>query len=492
MGEQATSEVTTAATPLNDRMKIVERLVTHRTLGVAPRPELEWLAAHGELRHYAPGELLAKHGDRPDIMIIMLAGHGAVYIDRGSGRRKFMEWQTGDVTGVLPFSRMSTTVGDPIIDQPTEALVLHRDWFPEMIRECPVVTATLVHAMLDRVRHFASTDWQDDKMMSLGRLSAGLSHELNNPASAASRSAKQLADALAQAEDAASTLVALHLTDAQCAYLDALRRRVALSSDASDASARSPIERADREDEIARWLERRRVDPQVAGPLAEAGISLGELDELADVLGSAALEPALRWLAAGQASRALATDVERATTRIYELVSAVKRFTHMDRPTIAEPASIAQALADTLAVLAAKARSKSIAVRLDVPADLPLVRAYGGELNQVWSNLIETALDAAGESGRVVVSASVDGANVIVRVVDDGMGIPADIRSRIFDPFFTTKPVGQGTGLGLDIARRIVRRHDGQIEFDSKPGRTEFRVILPAAPDSAPSLPEQA
>jgi signal transduction histidine kinase len=490
MDERATSEVTIAAmAPPNEGMEIVERLATHRTLGVAPRPELEWLAAHGELRRYAAGELLAKHGDRPDTMIIMLSGHGAVYIDRGSGRRKFMEWQTGDVTGMLPFSRMATAVGEPVIDQATEALVVHRDWFPEMIRECPVVTATLVHVMVDRVRHFASTDWQDDKMMSLGRLSAGLSHELNNPASAASRSAKHLADALAQAEDAAIMLVALHLTDAQSACLDALRRRLALPD---DASARSPIERADREDEIARWLERRRVDPQVAGTLADTRITLGELDELAETLGATALEPALEWLAAGQASRALATDVERAATRIYELVSAVKRFTYMDRPTIAEPSSIAQALADTATVLAAKARSKSAAVDVDVPSDLPLVRVYGGELNQVWSNLIENALDAVGESGHVMVSARADGANVVVRVVDDGSGIPADITSRIFDPFFTTKPVGQGTGLGLDIARRIVRRHDGQIEFDSKPGRTEFRVILPAAPETVPSSPEKA
>jgi signal transduction histidine kinase len=338
------------------------------------------------------------------------------------------------------------------------------------------VTASLVHAMVDRVRHFASTDWQDDKMMSLGRLAAGLSHELNNPASAASRSAKLLGDALTQADDAASSLVAAHLTGEQHGHLDALRRRISVPG---TATALSAIERADREDEFAGWLGRRHADVHLAGALAETNVTIGMLDELADVLPAAALDPALRWLAAAFTSRALATDVDRATTRIYELVSAVKRFTYMDRPTVAEPSSIAQALADTTTVLAAKAHSKSAVVDLDVPSDLPLVRAYGGELNQVWSNLIENALDAIGESGRVVVSARADGANVVVRVVDDGHGIPADITSRIFDPFFTTKPVGS-TGLGLDIARRIVRRHDGQIELESRPGRTEFRVVLPA------------
>jgi signal transduction histidine kinase len=400
-----------------------------------------------------------------------------VYVDRGSGRRKFMAWQTGDVTGVLPFSRMVTTIGDPVIERPSEGLVLMRDQLPELIRECPTITATLVHTMLDRVRHFASTDWQDDKMVSLGRLAAGLSHELNNPASAASRSAQLLGDALTQGDDATRGLVAAHLSDAHLEHVDALRRRV---SAARATTTQSAIERADREDEVCRWLDAHGIDTRIAAALAETSITLAMLDDLASALSAASLDPALSWLAAGFASRSLATDVERATTRIYELVSAVKRFTYMDRPTVAEPASIGQALADTVAVLAAKAKSKSAIVDLDIPADLPLVPTYGGELNQVWSNVIENALDAIGDSGRVVVSASADGSTVVVRVVDDGHGIPPDNKSRIFDPFFTTKPVGS-TGLGLDIARRIVRRHDGQIEFDSRPGHTEFRVILPAA-----------
>jgi signal transduction histidine kinase len=155
----------------------------------------------------------------------------------------------------------------------------------------------------------------------------------------------------------------------------------------------------------------------------------------------------------------------------------------MDRATVAEPSSIAQPLADTVAVLAAKARAKSAMVTLDIPVDLPRVKMYGGELNQVWSNLLENALDSVGEHGQVTVNARAEPpGNVVVRVVDDGPGIPTENLKRIFDPFFTTKPIGQGTGLGLDIARRIVRRHDGDIDVDSRPGggRTEFRVTLPA------------
>lgn len=476
MGEPDGSVMTAVTQRPNEAADLVDRLAAHRTLASAPRRELEWIVAHGTFTHYAPGDLLSRRDEVPSIMVIMLSGHGAVYIDRGTGRKKFMEWQGGDVTGLLPFSRLTTTIGDPLIDQPTEAVLVHRDQFPELIRECPHVTEVLVHTMVDRVRHFASTDWQDDKMMSLGRLSAGLSHELNNPASAASRSARLLDDALTQAEDAVSSLLAAHLTAAQRAHLDGVLHHISAPGTAPRLSA---IERSDREDEFVRWLDRRHATVHVAGALADTSLTIEMLDELADILPAAALDPALEWLAAASTSRALATDVARATTRIYELVSAVKRFTNMDRPACAEPSSIAQALADTATVLAAKARSKSAAVDLEVPSDLPLVRAYGGELNQVWSNLIENALDAVGESGHVTVSARADGANVIVRIVDDGSGIPIDIRSRIFDPFFTTKPVGS-TGLGLDIARRIVRRHDGQIEFESRPGHTEFRVILPA------------
>jgi signal transduction histidine kinase len=195
-------------------------------------------------------------------------------------------------------------------------------------------------------------------------------------------------------------------------------------------------------------------------------------------------------VAADITARSLAAELERGASRIHDLVSAVKRFTYMDRATAAEPASVADGITDTLTVLAAKTRAKSITVAVDVPANLPLVPAFGGELNQVWANLIDNALDAVAPSGHVTIQAHASGASVVVRVIDDGHGIPAEITHRVFDAFFTTKPIGQATGLGLDVTRRIVRRHDGQIEFDSRPGHTEFRVILPAPIGSANQVQE--
>jgi signal transduction histidine kinase len=347
-----------------------------------------------------------------------------------------------------------------------------------MIRQCPTATTILVHVMVDRARHFTSTDWQDEKTMSLGRLAAGLAHELNNPASAVSRSAKLLQEALIRSEDAARALGAARISDSERASIAAMESETLVPATTGVFSA---IEQSDREDEIITWLEDHGADTSPSHALAETGITLESLDVLADAMSPSTLDLALQCMAARYTARSLVGDIERASSRIYDLVSAVKRFTYMDRATVSEPASIAQGVTDTVAVLASKAKQKSASVRLEIPDDLPLIRAFGGELNQVWSNLLENALDAIPTAGQVVISAAQEGDWIVVRVIDNGPGIPPDVRSRIFDPFFTTKPLGEGTGLGLDISRRIVIRHGGQIEVQCEPGRTEFRVILPAA-----------
>ena len=458
---------------------LVDRLAAHRTLGGVPRRELEWLAAHGHIRTYDVGDVIVPPGETVVEMVIMLEGHAAIYIDRGSGRRKVMEWRGGDVTGMLPYSRMQRAPGSSVIEEGSTGLLIHKDCFGEMIRECPHVTEILVHTMIDRARQFTSTDWQDEKMMSLGKLAAGLAHELNNPASAVARASKSLEEGLTELEDAGYALGAMHLPEEAFDEVQRLRAGSVMSRSTGVFSA---IERSDREDELADWLDAHKIDVGAAQALVESGITTEALDDLARTLQPDTLSTAVRWIAAGYTTRSLAGDIERASSRIHQLVSAIKRFTHMDRATVSEPANIVQGITDTVFVLSSKAKAKSATVKVDIDENLPMVRSYGGELNQVWSNLVENALDALDPAGggEVVVSACRVGDRVVVRVVDNGTGIEPDVQKRIFDPFFTTKPVGEGTGLGLDISQRIVRAHEGSIELESQPGRTEFKVTFPA------------
>jgi signal transduction histidine kinase len=463
---------------------IVDRLADHRTVGPIPRAELEWLAANGRLRYFPAGEYVWRRGQTIEEasmgLEIVLTGNFAIHVDRGAGPRKVMEWQGGDVSGVLPFSRMTASPGDTLTGAPVETLSVAPEKFPELIRECPALTAICVHVMLDRARVFNTSDWQDEKMASLGKLSAGIAHELNNPASAVTRSATQLQRSMAEADRAARLLALAQLTDAQLSAVD--RVRAACLAEPPTVS-RSPLERADREDEIADWLDRHGADCSALDALAETSVTLGALDALAEVLEGEALDAAVDWVSAGCSVRTLATEIERAGARIAELVGAMKRLTHMDRAPVPEPMDIEQGLRDTLMILGHKARAKSVSVRIDVAPGMPRVHAIGGELNQVWMNLIDNALDAVGLAGHVAITAKPEGRSIVVRVIDDGPGIAPEHRARIFDPFFTTKPPGEGTGLGLEIARTRVRGHGGDIEFDSRPGRTEFRVVLPL-PDS--------
>ncbi len=456
---------------------LVDQLTEHKTLGAAPREELAWLASHGAVRHLNEGDVLTVKGTPVEGLFVLLSGHVAIFVDRGAGRHKVMEWQAGDVTGLLPYSRLVSPPGNSVALEPTVILALHRDHLTAMIRDCHHITSILVHKMLDRARLFTSSDLHDEKMVSLGKLSAGLAHELNNPASAIERSAALLEDRLLDAERATRALGASRLTDRELAAIDAVRA----SCLAPAQGVLSPIQQAEREDKIADWLADHGLDVAIAAPLAETAVTLDALDRTADAVSGPPLDAVLRWVGAGCSVRGLASEIQEAAMRISGLVQAIKGFTHMDQATVAEPLDLALNLSNTVTILKSKARAKSIAVAVNVEPDLPRVRGFVGELNQVWANLIDNALDAVADAGLVEVTAKRERQRVVVRVVDNGPGIPAEIRARIFDPFFTTKPVGSGTGLGLDIVRRLVIHNDAEIAVESRPGRTEFRVSLPLA-----------
>ncbi len=457
---------------------LTDRLVQHKTLGTAPREELAWLAAHGSLRMLGAGEALSHKGVPVEGLYVVLSGHVTLSVDRGAGPQKMIEWRTGDVSGVLPYSRLVSPPGDAIAQEPTEILSLDRKDIRALTHECFEITSILVGTMLDRARLFTSSELHNEKLISLGKLSAGLAHELNNPASAIERIAALLEDRLEDAENATRALSEAKLSDAQLDAVDAIRASCAAKETEAVLSC---LEQSDREEAIAEWLANHGLVTANAGMLADTEVTFEALDQLAAAVSGSALNAVLQWAAAGCAVRRLASGIQGAAMRISGLVTAIKGFTNMDQALVAEAVDLATSLGNTVTVLNAKASDKSIEVLVELESDLPQVRGYAGELNQIWGNLIDNALDAVAAGGRVDVVASREDQRVVVRIIDNGPGIPAQDIARIFDPFFTTKPMGQGTGLGLDIVRRLVRHNNSAIDVESKKGRTEFRVTLPIA-----------
>jgi signal transduction histidine kinase len=455
---------------------LADRLTTHKALHDVPRAELDWLVAHGEFRAYDAGEVVLTPADEANEMIVMITGCVVVYVGQGTGRRHAMDSRAGTISGLLPFSRLKKPFTDVLAEEDSEVLAIHRERFPEMIRECPELTESLVHNLIDRARRFSAISWQDEKAMSLGRLAAGLAHELNNPASAASASAKHLSHALRGVGKAALRVGMADLTNEQRAHVTDIIERCQAPG---RTVALSTMDRFDLIDHVTSWLEAHGASTDCAPDLVDGGVQIETLDGLANGLPARALPASIEWIASSAAAGIVANELERATLRIYDVVSAVRDFTHLDRAAAREPTDVARSLADTVEVLRAKGKGKRVTVRLEVSEDLPKVYVVGADLNQAWSHLLENALDAVDAGGEVTICATAHDGHVVVEFADNGPGIPADIQSRIFDPFFTTKPVGSGTGLGLDIVRRVVRNYSGEVEFTSHPGKTAFRVRLP-------------
>ncbi len=464
--------------------ELVERLSNVRSLKGVPRAELEWLADHGRIEVYTAGTVFRPREYPIPGLAIVVTGSLAIHVDRLGVQRRVMQWHGGDITGLLPYSRMVSPPGDTVVHEDSVLFTIDKEHFPELTHKCPEFTAICVHTMLDRARHFTGRDFQDEKMASLGKMSAGLAHELNNPASAAGRSAKRLAEQKIECEDSARALFGARLNDEQLAVLDDARAFCLL---VPPSFLDTPLDRSDRVEAIAEWLEANGGEIDQATALAETAMNIEGLEKLALVMKGEILTDALRWLSSTAAINSIAKELQESTRRISELVASVKGFTHMGQAAVAEPVNVARGLSDTSRILASKLRDKSVSLRLEIPSDLPQARAFGSELNQIWMNLIENALDAVPYGGEITIRARVELDAIIVSVIDNGHGIPEDIKNRIFDPFFTTKAVGDGTGMGLDIVRRLVFNQKGEIEVDSEPGRTEFRVTLPLA--SAPATP---
>lgn len=443
--------------------------------------QLAQLLAAGEVVHVEPGVELFVEGAHADSWWVLV--DGVIDLLRHVGREDVVvgrldvpgRWAGGfrawDEQGVYLATGRGALEGR-VLRVPADALRgLMDTWFPFGVH--------LVSGLYRTARSIESTARQRDALVTLGRLAAGLAHEINNPASAAVRAVDSLDAACATLLDSLTRLARGEISAEQFVALDSLRREIPPAPTLAD-----PLALADATDTLAAWLTGHGVSREwdIAPPLAAAGVGVEACERVADVLGEGpALEHGLEWVSSTLSMRTLVSEVRESTRRVSDLVAAVRSYTQMDRASRQE-VDVREGLESTLVMLGHKLRDD---VRVDrwYAADLPRIEANPGELNQVWTNLVDNAVDAMHGSGRLRVSTYASDGWLVVEIGDTGPGLTPEAAARAFEAFYTTKEVGQGTGLGLDIARRIVvERHGGTIEFVPTPGETVLRVRLPVAP----------
>jgi signal transduction histidine kinase len=455
-------------------MATSSELIRVPVFGGLPDDQIEWFLGHATEMPLKPGEAYIREGDPADAMFVILEGQMQVRGELG-GETVVLTIQPGNVTGLLPFSRMNQyTVSVRAL---TDARVLQfpASLFPELVQKMPELTQRLVGLMSDRIRETTRREQQRDRLVSLGKLSAGLAHELNNPASAARRAASQLRDVLKKMKNASHELGGRELSAAQKAEIEKLET----SFMQHDEVPPDPLTMSDLEDQIDSLLRSHGLNDmwQLAADLAHRNIKPGALESLFAILAPETARAALVRIAASVEVATLLNEIESGTARISDLVKAIKEYTYMDQTPL-QNVDIVKSLENTLTILNHKLKH-GVSVKRDYQKVPLLVNSFGSELNQVWTNIIVNAIEAMPGKGELLVRTYRQDNCVVVEIGDSGPGIAADVLPHIFEPFFTTKGVGEGTGLGLDTVQRIVKKHRGDVQVNSKPGDTKFQVWLP-------------
>ena len=441
-----------------------------------PDDQLGALLAAGEEVRFGPGDEPFREGEPADFWWVLVEGRLDLVRHVGSeetvlgamdapGRWAggFRAWD--DNGAYLATGRAS--VAGRLLRVPAPALRdWSADWFP--------FGAHLIEGLFRTARNFEAVTRQREALVALGTLAAGLAHEINNPAAAATRAVDALGNACTTLLSSLGRLAAGDISAGQFAALDGLRREIELQSAGTD-----PLAVADREEDVSSWLSRHGVAQEwlLAPTLARAGVTPAWCERVGEVLPGPELEPGLEWVVSTLSAATLLGEVKESTRRISELVAAVKSYSQLDRASV-QPTDVTEGLESTLVMLKHRI-PPGVSVVREYATDVPRIDAIAGELNQVWTNLIENALDAMDGAGTLRVSAQPDGDGVVVEIADTGSGLSPEARDHAFEPFFTTKGVGKGTGLGLDISRRVVvDRHHGEIAIDTRPGETVLRVRL--------------
>jgi len=436
------------------------------------REQVEVLLPYGNELRLAVGDFLFDEKSVVDSFYVVLEGEVGISRLDGAEETQLLTHKAGEFTGGLAVLTGRTSIHRARAVAPSRVLEIDSETFRRVAVEIPDVADVFISGLARRMRQTQRAYRQHEKLAALGKLSAGLAHELNNPAAAARRAAEELREAGLKAQ-----LLALEHDER---FSPAGREALAAVQRESAGAAvdLDPLALSDAEDVLGGWLEDRGVEAawDLAPTLAAAGVSVDRLENLAAELGDRSLAGGLGWLVATLEIVNLTKEVRAGAGRISELVGAMKEYAYMDRGTPLE-VDIVSGLENTLTILGHKL--KGVSVAREYEEGLPKVPGNGGELNQVWTNLIDNAADAVAGRGRITIKAFEDGDWVVVEVADDGPGIPREAQGRVFEPFFTTKEVGAGTGLGLDIVRRVVSGHGGEVSVDSKPGETRFTVRLP-------------
>jgi signal transduction histidine kinase len=445
-----------------------------------PDDQIDWFLSQAQDLRVKAGDTYARQGDPADTMTVLLEGQFQWRGELG-GETLVVELKAGDVTGVLPFSRMKkfTLSGRALTDG--RVLRFPAVLFPQLVQKMPELATRLVGLMSDRIREATRFEQQRDRLAALGKLSAGLAHELNNPASAAKRASSQLREMLKRIRDASHDLGRRELTASQKSEIE----RVEASLMQTDAPPLNALAASELEDQLDSLLRSHEQDDlwQLAADLAKKNFKPQDLEHLFAILDPPTARAALVRISALVEVAGVLNEIESSTSRISDLVKAIKEYTFMDQAPV-QNVDIVKTLETTLTILNHKLK-RGVTVHRDYQPLSMLVNSFGSEINQVWTNLIDNAIDAMGGKGDLTVRTYREDDCVVVEILDNGPGISPAVLPRIFEPFFTTKGVGEGTGLGLDTVQRIVKKHRGNVQVRSQPGETRFQVRLPLAQSPA-------
>jgi len=447
-----------------------------------PLSQLQWMIDNS--RHYTltTGDHLFQSGDAIAGTHILRTGRIRIYMIQNRELREVSVLSPKDISGALPFSRGSTAKVTAKVLEDSDLMTLPIEKFREMVAQHYELTEALVHVMTTRVRNFTSLQQQNEKMMALGKLSAGLAHELNNPAAAIVRGSESLIKHLKLDPVSFKEVMAMQVGEKD---VDLVTNKLFEVLGREEKPKMTLMERTEMEDELRDWLEEHDVanSDEIAETFLDYAFTCDDLGDLEENLNEKYLSPVLNWMNQNLVTEKMVQDIQEASKRIFYLIQSVKNFTHMDQGKGKELIDIHSGIENTLTMLQYKLKKGNIEVAREFDHQLPKIMAATGELNQVWTNLIDNALDAmeAVGRGRLTIRTEKDHEYAKISIIDNGPGIPEEIVSRIFDPFFTTKDIGKGTGMGLDVVSRIVNQHHGSVKVTSQPGNTVFIVCFPIA-----------